>query len=125
MTRRVFREVLPLVHMHLVFQTQECSLLVFFLLRALCQCDRTQEALSGCIKRSSTKLNPDREFSYWQGYTPEDEEDSAVATVTAVWVYQARYRIPLTKAPAGNWVLLEGVDATITKTATVRALQAC
>ena len=45
-----------------------------------------------------------------------------MATVSAVWVYQARYRIPLTKAPAGNWVLLEGVDATITKTATVRAL---
>ena len=44
-----------------------------------------------------------------------------MATVGAVWVYQARYRIPLTKAPAGNWVLLEGVDATITKTATVRA----
>ena len=44
-----------------------------------------------------------------------------MATVSAVWVYQARYRIPLTKAPAGNWVLLEGVDATITKTATVRA----
>jgi hypothetical protein len=54
-----------------------------------------------------------------QGYTPEDEEDSAVATVSAVWVYQARYRIPLTKAPAGNWVLLEGLDATITKTATL------
>ena len=54
-----------------------------------------------------------------QGYTPEDEEDSAVATVSAVWVYQARYRIPLTKAPAGNWVLLEGLDATVTKTATV------
>ncbi len=54
-----------------------------------------------------------------QGYTPEDEEDSAVGTVSAVWVYQARYRIPLTKAPAGNWVLLEGLDATITKTATL------
>ena len=70
-------------------------------------------------------LYPDRVHAHWQGYTPEDEEDSAVATVSAVWVYQARYRIPLTKAPAGNWVLLEGVDATITKTATVRALHAC
>ncbi|CAL5227943.1 g10990 [Coccomyxa viridis] len=54
-----------------------------------------------------------------EAYTPEDEEDSAVAEVTNVWVYQARYRIPLTKALAGNWVLLEGLDATISKTATV------
>lgn len=88
---------------------------------ALCQCKRTRETISGCTKRSSTMSYTDRGHAHWQGYTPEDEEDSAVATVSAVWVYQARYRIPLTKAPAGNWVLLEGVDATITKTATVRA----
>lgn len=37
-----------------------------------------------------------------EAYTPEDEEDSAVAEVTSVWVYQARYRIPLTKALAGE-----------------------
>lgn len=29
-----------------------------------------------------------------------------------MWAYQARYRVPLNKAVAGNWVLLEGVDAT-------------
>jgi U5 small nuclear ribonucleoprotein component len=32
--------------------------------------------------------------------------------VSAVWAYQARYRVPLSKAVAGDWVLLEGVDAT-------------
>lgn len=47
-----------------------------------------------------------------EAYTPDDEEDSAAATVGAVWAYQARYRVPLNKAVAGNWVLLEGVDAT-------------
>ncbi len=36
-----------------------------------------------------------------EAFTPDDEEDSAVAEVTAVWVYQARYRIPLTKVTAG------------------------
>ncbi len=36
-----------------------------------------------------------------EAYTPEDEEDSSVAEITAVWAYQARYRIPLTKAIAG------------------------
>ncbi|KAL4855038.1 U5 small nuclear ribonucleoprotein component CLO [Chlorella vulgaris] len=54
-----------------------------------------------------------------ESYTPDDEEDSAAATVGSVWASQARYRVPLTKAVAGNWVLLEGVDATITKTATI------
>jgi 116 kDa U5 small nuclear ribonucleoprotein component len=107
-----------------------------------------------------------------ESYRPEDEEDSAVAEVSNVWAYQARYRVPLGKASAGllslrssviaqcsgtmhcatvvghaaarlglgcctlmlvfiefdalqllygagNWVLLEGLDATISKTATV------
>ncbi|EFN60133.1 hypothetical protein CHLNCDRAFT_56589 [Chlorella variabilis] len=54
-----------------------------------------------------------------EAYTPDDEEDSAAGQVSAVWAYQARYRVPLNKAVAGNWVLLEGVDATITKTATI------
>ena len=39
-----------------------------------------------------------------EAYTPEDEEDSSVAEITAVWAYQARYRIPLTKAIAGAQV---------------------
>ena len=30
-----------------------------------------------------------------------------------------RYTIEITKVPAGNWVLIEGVDQTITKTATI------
>ncbi|KAG1674860.1 hypothetical protein FOA52_015250 [Chlamydomonas sp. UWO 241] len=56
-----------------------------------------------------------------EGYTPEDEEDSSVAEVTKVSVYQARYRVPVSKATAGNIVLIEGVDATITGTATLVA----
>ena len=47
-----------------------------------------------------------------EAFTPEDEEDSAAATVSGVWAYQARYRVPLARAVAGNWVLLEGLDAT-------------
>jgi U5 small nuclear ribonucleoprotein component len=38
-----------------------------------------------------------------EAYTPDDEEDSAVAGITAVWAYQARYRIPLSKAIAGEF----------------------
>lgn len=69
--------------------------------------------LSGSVKAG------DRVRVLGEAYTPEDEEDSRLAQVTAVWVYQARYRVPLPRATAGNWVLLEGLDATITKTATI------
>ncbi len=36
-----------------------------------------------------------------------------------VYVTQARYRIPIQRATAGNLVLVEGIDSTINKTATV------
>ncbi|ONK68357.1 uncharacterized protein A4U43_C05F10570 [Asparagus officinalis] len=54
-----------------------------------------------------------------EGYSPDDEEDRTVKEVTKLWVFQARYRIPISKAPAGSWVLIEGVDASIMKTATL------
>lgn len=57
--------------------------------------DALGRILSGTVKRG------DRVRVLGEAYTPEDEEDSAVAEVTKVWVYQARYRIPLTKALAG------------------------
>lgn len=69
--------------------------------------------MSGSVKAG------DRVRVLGEAYTPDDEEDSAVATVSAVWAYQARYRVPLTSASAGAWALLEGLDATISKTATV------
>ena len=44
-------------------------------------------------------------------YSPDDEENMAVKEVTKLWIYQARYRIPIRKAPVGFWVLIEGEDA--------------
>ena len=41
-----------------------------------------------------------------EAYTPDDEEDSAMAEVTNVWVYQARYRVPLPRAVAGALLLV-------------------
>lgn len=54
-----------------------------------------------------------------EAYSPDDEEDCAVKTVTDLWTYEARYRIPIEVATAGTWVLIEGVDASISKTATL------
>ncbi|KAH8630273.1 Pre-mRNA-splicing factor [Alternaria alternata] len=56
-----------------------------------------------------------------EGYTIEDEEDMVVATVTDTWIAQSRYNIPVSGVPAGNWVLLGGVDNSIVKTATIVA----
>lgn len=54
-----------------------------------------------------------------ESYTPEDEEDSVQAQIGQIWVYQSRYRVPFSKFSAGNLVLIEGIDSTILKTATV------
>lgn len=48
-----------------------------------------------------------------------NEEDQRVEDVTGVYTFQSRYRIGHAVVPAGNWVLLEGVDASIFKTSTI------
>ena len=56
-----------------------------------------------------------------EGYTIEDEEDMVVATITDTWIAESRYNVPTSGVPAGNWVLLGGVDNSIVKTATIVA----
>ena len=70
---------------------------------------------------SGTLRPGDRVKVLGEGFTPEDEEDSSVQEVASVSVYQARYRVPVTKATAGNLVLVQGVDATMVKTSTLVA----
>ena len=36
-----------------------------------------------------------------------------------------RYKIEISRVPAGNWILVEGIDQTITKTATITQLNGC
>uniref|UniRef100_A0A8P4GKU0 116 kDa U5 small nuclear ribonucleoprotein component n=1 Tax=Dicentrarchus labrax TaxID=13489 RepID=A0A8P4GKU0_DICLA len=54
-----------------------------------------------------------------ENYTLEDEEDSQVCTVGRLWISVARYQIEVNRVPAGNWVLIEGCDQPIVKTATI------
>lgn len=54
-----------------------------------------------------------------EGYSMDDEEDMAMATISDVWIAETRYSIPTDGAPAGSWVLLGGVDNSIVKSATL------
>ncbi|KAI9662467.1 MAG: hypothetical protein M1821_008634 [Bathelium mastoideum] len=54
-----------------------------------------------------------------EGYTIEDEEDMVNATISETWIAESRYNVPTSGVPAGNWVLLGGVDNSIVKTATI------
>lgn len=57
-----------------------------------------------------------------EGYSPEDEEDMMKATVDDLWISESRYFVPIDEVPAGNLVLIGGVDASISKTATLAGL---
>ena len=50
-----------------------------------------------------------------EAYTLEEEEDMAIKTATRLSLKQARYRMDFPEITAGNWVLIEGVDQSITK----------
>ena len=52
-------------------------------------------------------------------YTIDDEEDMAMATISQTYVAESRYSVPTSGVPAGNWVLMSGVDNSIVKTATL------
>ncbi|XP_027332708.1 110 kDa U5 small nuclear ribonucleoprotein component CLO isoform X1 [Abrus precatorius] len=103
--------------------------------KAMAQCDS-----SGPLMVNVTKLYPKSDCSVFdafgrvysgkiqtgqtvrvlgEGYSPDDEEDMTIKEVTKLWVYQARDRMPIAEAPPGSWVLIEGVDASIMKTATL------
>ena len=58
-----------------------------------------------------------------EGYSLDDDEDQAKATVSEVMIGETRYNIPTDGVPAGNLVLLGGVDNSIVKTATIVAPQ--
>lgn len=54
-----------------------------------------------------------------EGYSIDDEEDMALARIQEVLIAETRYNMATDGVPAGNWVLLGGVDNSIVKTATI------
>ena len=56
-----------------------------------------------------------------EDYSIDDEEDMVNATIEQTWIAESRYNVPTSGVPAGNFVLLGGVDNSIVKTATIVA----
>ncbi|KAK5172300.1 uncharacterized protein LTR77_003938 [Saxophila tyrrhenica] len=56
-----------------------------------------------------------------ENYSIDDEEDMVNATISSVSIAESRYSVPVSGIPAGNFVLLGGVDSSIFKTATIVA----
>ena len=54
-----------------------------------------------------------------ESYTVDDEEDMTHAVISDTWIAETRYQVPVSGVPAGNMVLLGGVDNSIVKTATL------
>lgn len=60
-----------------------------------------------------------------ENYTLQDEEDSRYCQVGRIWIYNARYRVEVNRIPAGNWVLIEGIEQSIVKTSTIIEPRGC
>ncbi|KAK2147140.1 hypothetical protein LSH36_568g02003 [Paralvinella palmiformis] len=54
-----------------------------------------------------------------ENYSLQDEEDSRHGQVGRLWVSEARYKVEVNRVPAGNWLLIEGIDQPVVKTATL------
>nr|XP_046910123.1 116 kDa U5 small nuclear ribonucleoprotein component-like [Dermatophagoides farinae] len=54
-----------------------------------------------------------------ENYSSFDEEDSRIMSVGKLWISEGRYTIEVNRVPAGNWVLIEGIDQPISKTSTI------
>jgi U5 small nuclear ribonucleoprotein component len=60
-----------------------------------------------------------------ENYTLQDEEDSRHCQVGRIWIYNARYKVEVNRIPAGNWVLIEGIEQSIVKTSTIVEPKGC
>ena len=73
----------------------------------------TFDAFGRVISGTLTKKNAVKVLG--ENYTRDDEEDMAVKTITGLYIYQGRYKVEVDSVSAGNWVLIEGIDQSISK----------
>ena len=58
---------------------------------------------------------------FGENYNTIEQEDMVIKEIGEVSLYQSRYTVKLNKGLPGNWVLIEGIDQPIVKTATITA----
>ncbi|XP_078572893.1 116 kDa U5 small nuclear ribonucleoprotein component-like [Branchiostoma floridae x Branchiostoma japonicum] len=80
--------------------------------------DATQFLVFGRVMSGTIHANQDIRV-LGESYTLDDEEDSRLVTCGRLWISEARYKVEVNRVPAGNWVLIEGVDQPIVKTSTI------
>ncbi|CAD7925866.1 unnamed protein product [Amoebophrya sp. A120] len=68
---------------------------------------------------SGTLHTGDRVQVLGENYSLSDDEDRSNRVAQSLWISQGRYRVEISHVPAGNWVLIGGVDGTIVKTSTI------
>ncbi|XP_064613567.1 LOW QUALITY PROTEIN: 116 kDa U5 small nuclear ribonucleoprotein component-like [Liolophura sinensis] len=82
----------------------------------------TQDATSfhvfGRVMSGTLQANQDVKI-LGENYTLQDEEDSRFGQVGRLWIAESRYKVEVNRVPAGNWVLIEGIDQPIVKTSTI------
>eukprot|EP00929_Paragymnodinium_shiwhaense_P000231 TRINITY_DN100482_c0_g1_i1.p1 TRINITY_DN100482_c0_g1~~TRINITY_DN100482_c0_g1_i1.p1 ORF type:complete len:984 (+),score=344.63 TRINITY_DN100482_c0_g1_i1:96-3047(+) len=68
---------------------------------------------------SGTLFRGDRVKILGENYSLDDDEDMAIREVQSLWIYEGRYRVEVSHVPAGNWVLIGGIEGSIKKGSTI------
>ena len=69
--------------------------------------------VSGCIRTGAEMI------LLGEKYTTKDIEHKLLCKIDSLYINNTRYRIPVSEIPAGNFVLLEGIDCGLSKTCTL------
>jgi len=68
---------------------------------------------------SGTIFRGDRVKILGEAFSLDDDEDMAIKEIQNLWIYEGRYRVEVSHVPAGNWVLIGGIESSIKKTSTI------
>merc|ERR1740123_1543108 len=68
---------------------------------------------------SGTIFRGDRVKILGETYSLDDDEDMTIREVSNLWIYEGRYRVEVSHVPAGNWVLIGGIESSIKKSSTI------
>jgi len=68
---------------------------------------------------SNLRCKGDKVMVLGENYSLSDDEDKVIRYCSNLYISQGRYRVETSHVPAGNWVLIGGIDSTVVKTSTL------